>query len=174
MSTTFILVIVALSLLMLFAYLAIRRNSIPRDVDQAFGAIRALDVEAFRNLVSPEEENFLRARLAPREFRKIRRQRALAARAYVRALSDAALQFARLGGAAQRSSDPAIVASGKEIANSATYLRFCALQASISLTMSAAFPGLGPRPLRSLLDQYDRATHLLQNHSGLERARSQP
>ena len=79
---------------------------------------------------------------------------------------------ARFGDAAQRSSDPAIASSGKQIANSATYLRLRALEASANLMVAAAFPGFGPRPLRSLLEQYDHAIHLLQSHSGLQRARS--
>lgn len=173
MSAAFFFVFSAFLLLALFGYLAMRRRTDVQDVDQASAAMRSLDIEAFRNLVDPEEEKFLRARLAPKQFRKIKRQRVQAALAYVKALSDASLQFARFGGAAQRSPDPAIAASGRQIANSATYLRFRALQATVSLSVSAAFPYFGPRPLRSLLDQYDRATHLLENHSGLERVRSQ-
>lgn len=173
MSTPFIFVFVAFFLLAVFAYLAMRRRNDLGDAEQATSAIRSLDVEAFRNLVDPREEEFLRTRLTPREFRKIRRERAEAALAYVNALSQASMQFARLGGAAQRSSDPAIAASGRQIANSATYLRLRSLEASISLTVAAAFPRFGPRPLRALLEQYDRAAQLLQNHTGLERARNQ-
>jgi hypothetical protein len=173
MSTAFILALVAFFLLAVFAYLAMRPSKDAGDVEQATSAIRSLDVEAFRNLVDLREEAFLRARLAPREFRRIQRERAQAALAYVKAVSQASLQFARLGGAAKRSPDPAIAASGRQIANSATYLRLRALEASVSLTVAAAFPWFGPRPLRSLLEQYDRASQLLQNHTGLERVRSQ-
>jgi hypothetical protein len=91
----------------------------------------------------------------------------------VKTLSHASLQFARFGDAAQRSSHPAIAASGRQIANSAIYLRLRALDARVQLTLSATFPGFGPRPLRPLLEQYDRAAHLLQNHNGLKRARSE-
>ncbi len=173
MSAALILVLIAFLLLAVFAYLATRHSASPRDLDHAFTAIRALDIEAFRNLVDPGEDEFLRSQLSPMAFRKIQRERAQAALAYVKVLSDTSLEFARFGSAVQRSPDPAIAASGRKIANSATYLRFRALQATVSLTLLAAFPYFGPRPLRSLLDQYDHATHLLQNHSGLERARSQ-
>ncbi len=173
MSTPWILVSVAFLLLAVFAALWLRGSKAPRSLEQAFTAIRSLDIEAFRNLVDPEEEEFLRSRLSGSAFRKTQRARAEAALAYVEALSDASLQFARFGGVAQRSPDPVIAASGREIANSATYLRFRALQATVSLTLCAAFPHFGLRPLRSLLDQYDRATHLLQNHGGLERVRGQ-
>jgi hypothetical protein len=171
MNTTFV-VLAAVALLALFAYVAMRRSRDPHDFDQAVTVIRSLDIEAFRNLVDPQEEAFLRSRLPAGEFRRIKRARAQAALAYVKTVSKASLQFARFGDAARRNPDPAIAASGKQIANSAIYLQLRALEASANLRVSAAFPGFGPRPLRLLLEQYDRATHLLLNHNGLQRARS--
>jgi cell division protein FtsL len=173
MSATLLFVLVALALLVVFATLATRRTKDFPDVDQAVTAMQSLDIEAFRNLVDPEEEAFLRASLPPQEFRRIKRERARAALAYVKALSYASLRFARFGDAAQRSPDPAIAASGRQIANCAIYLRLRALDASVHLILSTIFPGFGPRPLRSLLEQYDHAAHLLQNHNALKRARSQ-
>lgn len=173
MSATWMFVLLAVLLVMLFTYLAARRSKDGQDPNEGFAAIRALDIEAFRNLVDPEEEAFLRARLSARDFRRAKRLRAGAALAYVRSLSQASLQIARLGDAAQRNPDPAVAASGRQIVNSATNLRLRALQASASLVVSAALPGLAPRPLRSLFDQYDQAAHLLESHTGLERVRSQ-
>ena len=173
MSAAFVFVLVALVLLAVFVAFALRRSRDLPDVDQAATAIQSLDIEAFRNLVDPEEEAFLRASLPPEEFRKIKRERALAALAYVKALSHASLQFARFGDAAQRSPDSAIAASGRQIANSAIYLRVRTLDASVHLILSAIFPRFGPGPLHSLLEQYDRAARLLQNHNGLTRARRQ-
>jgi hypothetical protein len=164
---------IALALLMSFAYLGTRRRKDSGDFDSTIAAIQALDIEAFRNLVDPEEEAFLRASLPPAQFRKIKRERARAALAYVRELSTVSLQFARLGDAARRSPDPALAASGKQIANSAISLRLRVLDASLRLTVSAALPGLGSRPVRSLLDQYDRTASLLHDHNGLNHARSQ-
>ncbi len=172
MSATLVFILIAFVLLGSLAYLATHRSRDLRGVDQAVTAIRSLDIEAFRNLVDPGEEDFLRARLPAREFRKVKRERARAALVYVRALSHASLQLARFGDAGRLSPDPGLAASGRQIANSATYLRWRALEASAGLMVSVAFPGLGPRPLRSLLEQYDRATHLLQSHNGLRRARS--
>jgi hypothetical protein len=173
MNTTLLFVLIAFGLLLSFAYLAARRTRGLADVDQALTAIQSLDIEAFRNLVDPREEAFLQARLPAQEFRRIKRERALAALAYVKALSQASLQLARLGDAAQRNPDPAIAASGRQIAESATYLRLRTLDARVQLTLSATFPGFGTRPLRPLLEQYDRAAYLLQNHNGLKRARSE-
>jgi hypothetical protein len=172
MTETLVFISLAIVLLAVFASLAIRRNQpVPR-LEQAMAALRSLDVEAFRNLVSSEEEEFLRARLAPHQFVKIKRERARAALAYAKILSDASLQFARFGGAAQRSPDPVLAASGKEIANSAVYLRLRALDANVRLRFSALFPSLPLHPVRPLLEQYDRATYLMVKHSGLARSES--
>ena len=173
MTSTTIFVLIALALLAVFATLATRRTRELPDVERALTANRSLDIEAFRNLVDPEEEAFLRASLPAQEFRRIKRERAGAALAYMKELSNASLQFARFGDAAQRSPDPVIAASGKQIANSAIYLRLRTLDASVQLIWSATFPDLRPRPLRSLLEQYDRANCLLLKHNGLERAQSQ-
>jgi len=170
MTMTLLFVLIAFVLLLSFAYLAMRRGRDLPNVDQALTAIRSLDIEAFRNLVDPEEEAFLRARLPVAEFKKIKRERARVALAYVRALSRASLQFARLGDAARRSPDPAIAASGKQIADSAIYLRLRALDAGAQLMLSAAFPSLDLHRARSLVQQYDRATYLLIQHNVLTRA----
>lgn len=173
MSSTIIFVLIAFALLVFFATLATRRTRDLPDLDRAITAVRSLDMEAFRNLVDPKEEEFLRARLSAPEFKRIKRERARAALVYVKELSQAALQFARFGGAAQRSPDPAIAAWGKQIANSAIYLRLRALDANAQLILSATFPDLHPRPLRSLLEQYDHAAGLLLKHNVLGSAQSQ-
>jgi hypothetical protein len=172
MTMTLLFVLIAFLLLLSFAYLAMRRGRDLPNVDQALTAIRSLDIEAFRNLVDPEEEAFLRARLPVGEFKKIKRERARVALAYVRALSRASLQFARFGDAARRSSDPAIAASGKQIADSAIYLRLRALDAGAQLMLAAAFPSLDLHRARSLVQQYDRATYLLIQHNVLKRAQA--
>lgn len=169
MSATLAFVLISITLLLLFAYLATRRTRDLPDLDRTITAIRALDVEAFRNLVDPDEEEFLRASLPAHAFRRIKRERARTALVYVKELSRASLQFARFGGAAQRSPDPVVAAWGKQIANSAIHLRLRALDASAQLILSAIFPALHPRPLRSLLDQYDRATGVVLNHNALRR-----
>ena len=172
MSESYVLILIAMALLAVFALFARRRTKPSPNLDQALTIIRSLDIEAFRNLVSPEEEDFLRASLPPAEFRKIKRERIRAALAYVRALSTASLQLARFADAAQHNADPALADSGRQIATSAVYLRLRALDASTRLAWAIAFPDLPSRPLRSLLDQYDHAIRLLLNHNGLTRAES--
>jgi hypothetical protein len=172
MNAAYGFVFAAFALFVLLAYLAALRARDLRGVEQAGADLRALDIEAFRNLTDPAEEQFLRSELPLTEFKKIKRERVQAALAYVKVLSNASLQLAQIGGAAQRSEDPAIATSGRQIADSASSLRLQTLKASANLMIAAAFPGFGPRPLESLLDQYDRATQLMQRHNVLQRARS--
>jgi hypothetical protein len=172
MSTTIIFVLIAFVLLVFFAALATRRTKDLPDLNRTITAIRTLDMEAFRNLVDPEEDEFLRASLPARKFRSVKRERSRTALVYVKELSKVSLQFARFGEAAQRSPDPVTVAWGKQMANSAIYLRLRALDASAQLILSATFPGLHPRSLNSLLKQYDRATGLLLNYNAPRRAQS--
>lgn len=169
MNETLLFILIALALLAVFSRLAMRRPE-ASDLNDALATIRGLDIEAFRNLVNPEEEEYLRGKLSPSEFRKIKRERTRAALAYVKALSNVSLQFARFGSAAQHNSDPALANLGKQIATSGTYLRLRTLDASLRLRIAVAFPGLPPHPLRSLLDQYDHASCLLLNHNGLSRS----
>lgn len=172
MSESMIFVLIALALLAVFGSLALRRPRELPDLERAQATIRALDIEAFRNLVNPEEEEFLRASLPPAEFREVKRQRTRAALAYVRSLSDVSLQFARFGSAAQRSADPTLAGLGRQIATSGVYLRVRTLDAKARLTLALTFPALPSRPLRSLLDQYDHASWLMVNHNRLSRSES--
>ena len=123
--------------------------------------IRSLDIEAFRNLVDPAEEAFLRCTLSPKEFRAIKRERAWAAFAYVRCAGRAAVLFARAGQAAQRSSDPHIAESGMHIAHRALRLRLYSLQAGIRLLGQAILPSASNRPPSSLIDEYERTAETL-------------
>lgn len=173
MNATVVFVLIAFLLLAGFAYAASRRSAAVPDLDHALSAVRSLDTEAFRNLLDPNEEIYLLSRLSPGDFRRIKRERARAALAYVRELSRAGLEFARYGSAAQRSTDAEIAASGKQIANTAINLRLRALEAGLHLAFAATFPGHRPRSLNALAEQFDHATHLLVRHNVLTRTTRQ-
>ncbi len=68
MTMTLLFVLIAFVLLLSFAYLAMRRGRDLPNVDQALTAIRSLDIEAFRNLVDPEEEAFLLKPFTPSQL----------------------------------------------------------------------------------------------------------
>lgn len=165
MSTPILFVVVSIVLALLFVLLALRRNRGLGHVEQAVQAIRSLDIEAFRTLMDPDEDTYLHEHLPDRMLKKIRRERSRVALLYMKELSAASLQFARIGDTARRSPDPVVASWGKEIANSAIYLRLRTLETIMQLQVSVTFPSLQPHRLRPLLEQYDRASHLLLQRS---------
>ncbi len=161
MIAAWILVGVAFVALLILAYVAIRSRTRRVDLEEAVQAFRSLDIDAFRNLVDSAEEAFLRNNLSPKKFREIKRQRAWAAFIYAWEAGKAAAALAKIGQAAQRSSDPKIRASGVQVAESAFRLRLQTLGACPHLLTEILLPDLQGRSLPPLVDQYERAAETL-------------
>lgn len=174
MSGASVYVAIAVVLAALFAYLAAGRSRDPLAIDKARALMGSLDIEAFRNLVDPREEAFLRSSLPPDQFRTIQRERAWAALAYVRTLSDIALEFSHFGHAALRSPDPHLAELGRQIVAGAIRLRLDALKAGGRLFVAATFPDLPQRCPHPLFEQYAHFSSLLSCYSALDRARKRP
>ena len=155
------LVAVAFFALVILVYVAIRNRTRRVDLEGTVQAFRSLDIEAFRNLVDPAEEAFLRNHLPPRKFREIKRQRAWAAFLYAWEAGRAATALAKVGQAAQRSLDPEIAASGVQVTENAFRLRLQTVRVSLRLLTEVLVPGLSSRSFPSLADQYDRAAQTL-------------
>jgi hypothetical protein len=164
-STTMIaawtLVAVAFFALVILLYVGLRSRVRRVDLEEAVQAFRSLDIEAFRNLVDSGEDAFLRDNLSPKRFREIKRQRAWAALIYAREVGRAATALARVGQAAQRSSDPKIAASGVQVAENAFRLRLLTISASLRLLTGILLPDWSSRSLPPLVDQYERAAETL-------------
>jgi hypothetical protein len=167
-------VVIAIVLAAVFTCLAVGRRVGTITIDIARSLMSSLDIEAFRNLVDHEEDAFLQSCLPADQFKTIKRERAWAALAYARSLSHIALEFSRFGHALRHSPDPSLAELGREVATGAVHLRMLALQASARLFISAAFPKLPQRSLRSLFEQYGHSASLLARYRMLERARKQP
>ena len=155
------LVAVAFCALGIVLYVAIRSRTRPVDLEKTVQAFRSLDIEAFRNLVDSAEEAFLRNNLSPKKFREIKRQRVWAALIYAREAGRAATALAKIGQAAQRSSDPRIAASGARVAENAFRLRLQTVRASLILLTEVVLPGLQSRSIPPLVDQYQRSAETL-------------
>lgn len=166
-------VTIAIVLAAVFIYLAAGRRLQPLAIDKARLLMGSLDIEAFRNLVDPEEDAFLHSCLPADQFRAIKRERAWAALAYARALSHVALEFSRFGHALRHSPDPSLADLGREVASGAVQLRLLALKAAGRLFIAATFPALPQRSPLSLFEQYGRSAGLLARYGALERARKQ-
>ena len=88
-------------------------------------------------------------------------QRAWAALIYAWEAGRAATALAKIGQAAQRSSDPKIAASGVQVAESAFRLRLQTIGACLRLLTEVLLPDLKSRPVPPLVDQYERASETL-------------
>jgi hypothetical protein len=158
---TWILVAVAFFALGILVYIAVRGRARRVDLEKAVQAFRSLDIEAFRNLVDSDEVAFLRNNLSPRKFRVIKRQRAWAALLYAWEAGGAATALARVGQAAQRSSDRQIAASGVQLSENAFRLRLQTIKACLQLLTEILLPDVQSRSLPPLVEQYERAAETL-------------
>jgi hypothetical protein len=122
--------------------------------------IRAVDVEAFRNLVDPDEEEFLRTNLPPAEFRRLQRERLRAAVEYVSCAAHNAAILLRLADAGRRSSDPATAEAAQKLVDNALRLRLYALHAIPRLYLGMIFPGSRISPVR-IAESYEQMTRLV-------------
>ncbi|GEM_PF-732631 len=164
-------VAVAFVALGILAYVAIRSRTRRVDLENAVRAFRSLDIEAFRNLVDSAEEAFLRDNLSPKKFREIKRRRAWAAFIYAWEAGGAATALARVGQAAQRSSNPEVAASGVQLSESAFRLRLQTIRACLHLLTEILLPDWQGRSLPPLLDQYERAAQTLFRLGGFSSGR---
>ncbi len=147
MIISLILVLVAAALLCTFVFLAVRGQSVRiLTFDDLSQHLTSVDLEAFRNLVDPEEEAFLRKSLPAKEFRSVQRERLHAAAEYVRCAARNGAVLLRAGEAASQSSDLSIAHAGKQLAESAMRLRLYALLSLVKISAAVAVPGLRLSP----------------------------
>lgn len=140
MILSFTLIFVALAILLLLLYVEGGQNSTVNRLEDLAGRTRPVDLDAFRNLVDPREEDFLRANLLPRQFRSVQRERLRAAREYLWNTAHNAAFLLRMGEAAARSADPRIAQAGKQLIQSALRLRANSLLSCAKLYVRTVFP----------------------------------
>jgi hypothetical protein len=133
------------------------RSSAAVDLDHLRSQLRPMDVEAFRNLMDCRERDYLRDRLPVPDFRRIHRERMLAAADYVWCAATNAGILIRLGEAARNASDPSSVESASALQENAFRLRLQALQALPRLYLSMVVPDWDLIP-DGLAERCDRLT----------------
>lgn len=140
MTLAIILVVFAILSLGLIAGLAVSRNlQLSRTANLA-EKIRPLDVEAFRNLINPADDEYLRVNLAPRQFRAVRRARLQASAAYVVQAAGNAALLVRIGQAALDSKDLRAQQAAQELINDGLLLRRNAAFALLRIYAALAWP----------------------------------
>jgi hypothetical protein len=107
------------------------------------GQIQPIDLEAFRNLVDPAEDDYLRRRLPPSEFRRVRRKRLYATAAYVRVVGRNAAVLIHLGQSALSSADTRIAAAARELVGAAVLLRRNSAFALFAIYAASVLPRAG-------------------------------
>src|SRR5580692_1401750 len=117
MNLAIILVIAAVGALGIILRLAVTRSLQSRKNAGPVRTIRPIDVEAFRNLINPAEDDYLRRRLPPTEFRSVRRARLRALAAYVQVAAINASVLVRVGESALASGNPQFTESAHRLVN---------------------------------------------------------
>jgi hypothetical protein len=105
--------------------------------------IQPIDVEAFRNLINPAEDDYLRRRLPAAEFRIVRRRRLRAMAAYVHTAGRNAAVLVRMGQAALAAGDVPTVEAARRLVDNALLLRRNAAFALLRIYLALAWPNSG-------------------------------
>ncbi len=154
---TWVLLFVLVVFFLSFAVLAARGFvGNLRSVEDIGTHIRPVNVAALENLLDPGQDAYLARNLNARDLRALRRERALVAMEYVARIAKNSAYFMRAGVLAMRSSDPAMVAAGRQLVNPALQTRLIALRAWTALAFQAMFPG-APQAL-AFLQNYSELT----------------
>ena len=151
------LVVLSVLIILFLVRLAKGQAIALRTGDNPAESLCFVDVEAFRNLVNPREEDYLRSQLDPAMFRKIQRQRLRAAAEYIACAAHNAAVLLAMAEAARLSSDPQVAAMAEELVENALRLRLYAFQAISKLYIAMIFP-LRPQSSVGVADRYEQMT----------------
>lgn len=135
----FIVIAAALALLLILRIAVSRRLQSSQNATLA-RQLQTIDVDAFRNLVDPSEDDYLRLRLSAAQFRVVRRARLRAMAAYVQEAGRNAALLVRIGQAALAGHNPRTEVAAQELVNSALVLRRSATLALIKIYVALAWP----------------------------------
>lgn len=135
--------------------MAISRTLVPSS--QPFARIEPIDVDAFRNLVDPREEEHLRRTLPAAEFRRVQRQRLRAAIVYVQTASRNAAFLVSVGQAAIASNDNQTAEAARRMVDQALQLRHNAVVVLLRFNLALIWPSGGVM-VTPVVDTYDRLT----------------
>ena len=118
-------------------------------------AIRPIDIAAFRNLIDPEEDSYLRWRLPPAQFRVVRRERLRAMAAYVQVAAANATVLLSMAQTAVASGDPQIAAAAHRLVNDALLLRRNTTVALARIYLAIAWPN-SSFAARRVVERYEQ------------------
>jgi len=111
--------------------------------------IQPIDIEAFRNLVDPAEDEYLRRRLLPAQFRTVQRERLRAMAAYIHTAGQNAAVLVRLGQNALGTTDGNTAQAAHQLVENAVLLRRNCAFALLRIYIALAWPN--GRPAAALI-----------------------
>ncbi len=155
MNLAIVLVTAAVLALGIILRLAVTRSLQARESTDLATTIHPIDIEAFRNLINPAEDDYLRRRLPPAQFRIVRRERLRAMAAYVHVAARNAVVLVSVGEGALASGDPRIAGAAQEVVNDALLLRRNTTVALARIYLALAWPNSGFAAAR-VVDRYER------------------
>ena len=120
-------------------------------------SIRPIDIEAFRNLIDPAEDEYLRSRLPASQFRGVRRERLRAMAAYVHVAANNAAVLVRVGEAALASGDQRVARAAQQLVDDALLLRRNSTMALARIYLALAWPYSGFAAVR-VIERYERVS----------------
>ena len=155
MSLAIIIVIAAALALGIIVRLAVTQSLQAKRSTNLAVSIRPIDIEAFRNLINPAEDDYLRRHLAASQFRTVRRERLRAMAAYVHVAGSNAAVLVRVGEAALASGDARTAAAAQQLVNDALLLRRNTTVALARIYLALAWPNSGFAAVR-VVERYER------------------
>ena len=157
--TLVLLIVAAVATLASVAGLAVSRALRPASKAELESQIELIDVAAFRNLIDPAEDEYLRRHLSAAQFRVTQRARLRARAAYVRVASRNAAVLIRMGQTALATSDARAPNEVREAAlrlvNDALLLRRNTGFALVRIYADMAWPNRSATTA-GLIDRYER------------------
>ncbi len=157
MNLAVVLVVAAAVALGIILRLAVTQSLEVRKSSALAGTIRPIDVEAFRNLANPAQDEYLRLRLPPAEFRVVRRERLRAMAAYIQVTGANAAILVRIGEAALATRDARIAGAAQQLVNDALLLRRNTSVALVRIYIALAWPNSGFAAAR-VADRYEQVS----------------
>jgi uncharacterized protein YunC (DUF1805 family) len=163
MTLAIVLVIAAVFCLVVILRITVSRSlQISRDASLA-RQIQPIDVEAFRNLADPAEDEFLSQHLSAAEFRRVRRERLRAMCGYIRVAGRNATVLIEIGQTALATGETPAAQAARELVDQALLLRRNAAFALLKIYASLAWPtsGLAAAPVLRAYEQLNGRAMLL-------------
>jgi hypothetical protein len=155
MNLAIIIVAAAVLALGIILRLAITQSLQARKSTDLAVSIRPIDIEAFRNLIDPADDEYLRRRLPANRFRVVRRQRLRAMAAYLQVTGSNAAVLVRVGEAALATGDARIAGAAQQLVNDALLLRRNTTVALARIYLALAWPNSGFAAVR-VVERYEK------------------